>query len=136
MPVIRYTLQVLDDVFSEADIFPYVKDHFAAVELISEQIVRPLQDQRRKIGEPELSLVKVEIINPLIHRHDWRQTHKDKMNFRSYYICDRCKITGWRRLGIFEERGGEVNRDESHKAQKYSLCREPLKVIPKTISFS
>lgn len=136
MPLIRYTLQIGDDVLKEQDYFPPTKDTHETLELISREVVRPMQKRRAELNEPFVSLVKVEVINPHVHLHTWHRTHISRSLLKSFYVCQRCKITGWRAFHLTEGERGPITRDEKYKNPRlHELCNDPLKKLPKIISF-
>ena len=136
MSIIRYTLLVNEDVFSETDTFWHVKDNFEAVELISAEVVRPMQRRRAELGESTVSLVKVEILNPYVHIHKWKRTSIDRLNMRANYICERCGIAGHRFFNfVTGESHAVITRDPPHEKEKYELCKDPLKPMPKKMFF-
>lgn len=130
MPEIRYTVEIEGDKFSERDFFKATRD---ATQFVQQEIIDPWNKSRAEKKDPLVSLVKVEVLNPFVHLHDWKKTHSDKFGGRSYYFCTRCKITGWRVNRIMDGDLGEVHRDESWKPVKFELCRDPLKEMPKKL---
>lgn len=135
MPVIRYKLQVLDDVFWETDTFNRVKDTGSAIELIAEKIVRPLQKKREMNGEPTISLLEVEIVNPYVHLHDWRREFLDRNNLRANYVCDSCGITGFKRFNPHTGENKVLELDPKYQKEKYTFCKDKLKEMPKKLEF-
>lgn len=136
MPIIRYTLRCpyepKSDYFSETDTFEWTDDPEALVN----EIVAPLNKARSYLEEPQLEIVKVEVLNPYVHLHSWRKVSTDRSNLRVHYICDRCGISGFRRLNIVRGPiGAEVTRDETYSKKKFEYCRDPLKQVVKKLSF-
>lgn len=134
MPEIRYTLKVEDDEFREVDVFPRTRN---ATETIEREILAPLNHNREKQAEPLASLVKVEVLNPYVHLHEWRKTHIERSILRARYVCGYCEVTGWKPFHIVNgEQTKGVTRDEAYKNEKWALCRDPLKPAPKKLSFN
>jgi hypothetical protein len=134
MPVIRYWLQVQDDVFSETDIFLPVHSIQEAYAMVHILVVDELIKHRQQLGEPPIRLDRVEIIHPYKHKHQWKATRDDKYACKRHYACQRCGITGWRRLTIFNgESHAEVNRNEEYRSSKLEFCCDPLTKLPKLI---
>jgi hypothetical protein len=133
MPVVTYTVQIENDTFSETDTFPPTGD---AHQYVTENILGPWNQSRAALDEPHAVLVKVVVQNPFVHRHDWKLQRQDKYAGKSYYYCQRCQITGWRKLKVFEGEVGGINRDEPYKNErKYADCHDPLTQLPKKLTF-
>lgn len=136
MPIVRYKLQIMEDVFSETVTLPHGSTS-ELIERISKEVVRPMQQRREALGEPTVSLLAVETINPFIHEHDWRQLGRvDKYALKVHYRCAHCGITGFRPYHLLEgESKASITRNPGWEKQKYELCRDVLKSLPKKIVF-
>lgn len=135
MPQLRYTLHVYgeDEVFKETDIFPRSVD---VTKMVKETIVDPMNDNRKKLGEALIELVKVEVLNPYLHSHDWHKTYVNRSTLRSIYVCTHCDITGYKPFNIVTgEMTSHVLRDEKYKRDKFEYCHDQLKEAPKKLSF-
>lgn len=132
MPILRYTLRVLDDEFSETETFSRTKDAYQAVE---HEIVAPMCIRRAALGDPPASLVKVEVLSPCVHRHEWERGSIDRCALKAHYHCKHCEVTGYKRYHLLNGEGGPIWRNEQFRKDKFELCREPLKPIPKQIIF-
>lgn len=133
MPEIRYTLKVQDDEFRESDVFPRCKD---ATVFIQSEILAPMNRRRQERGEPLVSLIKVEVLNPYIHKHEWRRTHINRSTLRAIYVCGYCDVVGYKPFHIVSgETASNVTRDDAYKHEKFAVCRDPLKEAPKKLSF-
>lgn len=136
MPIVRYKLQILEDVFSETVTLPYgnTSDH---IERISKEVVRPMQQRREALGEPTVALLDVEVLNHYVHEHDWRQQGKpDKYALKVHYRCAHCGATGYRPYNLFKgESQISVIRNPGWDKQKFELCRDQLKQLPKKLVF-
>lgn len=126
---LRYRLGLLEDFFEEEDIFPPSEDN---IQLIAELIVNPLNAKRKKLKEPPLSLLKVEILNPYVHQHSYRKLREDQFAGKVFYCCDRCGITAYRKTHIFTGETLPFIRDEAWKSEKFAFCHDPLKEMPKS----
>lgn len=135
MPVIKYWLKVLDDLFYEVDTFTPVKDQLEAATLVEVEVLKPLRLNRDKLRLPQIQLSGLEIVNPYKHKHPWKKTYDDKYACKSHYVCQRCGITGWRRLSLFNGESFSVTRSEQYHASKYEYCCDPLTKMPKEIHF-
>lgn len=126
MPQIRYTFSEEGEEFSETE---YIKVGEDASRLVNEKILAPLNLKRRERGEPELVLVKIKEINPYVHAHDWWPKRQDDFAEKIYFMCSRCEITGYKKTG---HTLAPVTLDLKYADnQKYLLCRDPLKRMPK-----
>lgn len=132
MPVVRYSLQVLEDVFSEVETFSPTNNPAA---LVTREIVQPLQARREKLGEPGISLAKIEILNPYVHQHVWERGRVDKFAMKAHYHCLNCHVTGFRKFHLFQGEYGPMVRDDQYRTDRFSVCREPLRPMPKTLVF-
>lgn len=118
MPLAKYTWrhpeghEVIDQ-----ELFPHTSDIFKTI-LTSEPIFK----------NPQAQLLRVEIINPLIHEHNWQRTAKQ--GERVYFKCAHCGVVAWRRYSVVYGLRGGYNREDSFKASKYETCRSPLKEMP------
>lgn len=133
MPVIRYTLAVEGETFSETDTFAPTNQPEA---LVNEMILLPMNSRREALGEPKAELLKVEILNPYKHLHSWYKTTTDRLNLRVYYTCERCGLVGHKPFNPSKGPiGAEVIRDPKHEKEKYAFCMDALKELPKKIQF-
>lgn len=134
MPYLLYRLKNPEtgDELNEKDYFEPTNDPTLT---IIQRVLIPLNQSRAKCGEPAFVLAGVEILADSIHLHSWRRTHADKWANTSYYRCDRCAALGTRRLEISGEEKGVVVRTKPHNREKDSLCRDPLKELPKKLTF-
>lgn len=83
-----------------------------------------------------VKLLSVKVINPHVHKHTWKKTHQNYSTQKSFYVCQRCKITGYRFLHVVNGEQGSVFRDDKFKNEKkYSDCNDELKKLPKEIQF-
>jgi hypothetical protein len=135
MPVIKYYFKVLEDEFSEVDIFPPVKDMLEATTMVEVKVLNLLKAHREKLGEPSIHLTKVVILNPYKHLHTWKKIREDKFACKAHYTCTRCGITGWTSLSLFNGESVSVTRNENYHASKYEYCNDPLAPVPKEIKF-
>lgn len=137
MPIIRYTLRLQDDEFTEEDVFkPRGGNQFENYEaIIREEIIDPLNKNREKLKEPLLELVKIHLVSGCVHLHQWVRVGINKFAERTYYRCARCDISGSIYTKLLDGEIGGIKRDEHYKNKKYDLCRDPLKELPKHIEF-
>lgn len=124
MPHVKYILRLEGEDFEEKDILEHTDDPTKEIE----KIVSALNLNRRKLNEPLIELVSVIITNPFYHLHSWIRTHEVKWVEKVYYTCKHCKITGSKKIGHLN---GCVTRDEQFKAERYDICRDELKELPK-----
>jgi hypothetical protein len=136
MPLIRYTLQVIgeDDTFSETDYFPGTPEK-PANEVIRQEIVIPLNVYREKHSEPPLGLVKAEVLNPYVHLHSWKALKWDRYALKVPYRCQRCGAEGYKKLNLFTGEYGGLYLYPPWDKRKFELCKDPLKELPKTLTF-
>jgi hypothetical protein len=137
VPILRYFLQVEgeDKPFAEQDTFPPRVDN-NDIALIQEVILNPLNARRTQLNEPLLRLVRVVCISSCVHLHQWKKTRVDKVLQKTFYYCDRCKITAYRYTKLFDGEVGGIRRDPQYKNDRqYELCRDPLKPMPKLLDF-
>lgn len=130
MPILRYSLQIKgeQDALVEQDTFQPTNDPTA---LITEKVLNILKANRLKTGEPDIELINVEVVNPYVHLHTWRKTRKDAFTCKNHYVCDRCGITGFKKINIMTGEIGGLTRDEPyHSERKYTYCHDPLKKMP------
>lgn len=132
MPIVKYTLRVLDDVFSETDTFPPSND---PDKLIANQIVQPLQKRREALKEPPIELAGVEILNRYIHQHVWEAGRVDKFAMKVHYHCKNCHVTGYRRFHMFKGEYGPIMRDRQYQVDRFALCKDKLNPMPKMLVF-
>lgn len=132
MPILRYTLEIEGESIVESDTFERAKDYH---EFIQRVIVDPLARNRATLKEPPISLTKVEVTNPYVHQHTWERTHISRFALKSGYRCPHCGITGYRRFNVVSNQETQVGitRDEQYQKEKFALCKEPLKQMPKKI---
>lgn len=122
MPLVRYTwLHEEGHTNTEEALLPFTST--------PEQTL--LQTEPVLIVNPN-RLIKVEVLNPLIHEHKWKRLSKtgDRVNFE----CEHCGIVAWRLFNNFKGLIGPYNRDDSHKSAKHETCRSPLKAMPPSTS--
>jgi hypothetical protein len=134
MPQLRYTLSIEDYELVEMDFFQHTKDPTA---LVNELIVAPMKKRREALGEPPVSLTRVEVVNPHVHLHSWQRTHVSTFTSKACYRCQYCGITGYINYLIFEKREkcSSVTPDEPFLKEKFRLCRDELKPVPKKMIF-
>lgn len=134
MPFLLYRLKNPDtgEELKEKDYFEPTNDPTLT---IIQKVLIPLNVSRKRLNEPELVVAGVEVIADAIHLHSWKRTHGDKWANTAYYKCTRCGISGTRRLEISGEEKGVVARTKPHDKEKDSLCRDPLKELPKKLTF-
>lgn len=135
MPYLSYTLKnpVTDETFQEKDYFEPTEDETLT---IINKVLLPLNNYRRRLGEVELSIASVEVITDAIHLHSWRRTHQNRWANQAVYVCKRCGITGVRFCSVVGEEKGAITRTKPHDKEKEELCRDPLKPLPKKLSFN
>ncbi len=120
--ILKYTIEENGELFSETDTFKPHEYPFARVTI---DVIDPLNENRKHLGEPLLKLLKVEVVNPHVHLHDWEETYFSKFTNKQHFECKRCKITGFKRQAFHR-----VEREKPHHIPKYELCKDPLKKIP------
>lgn len=118
MPLVKYTFTHPEGhELTETDYIPATND-------AKKTLVEYFPD----IPYRELNVIKVEILNPFVHPHDWKKSHKQ--GERMYYRCGRCGIISYRRINMFSGEIGQFNREEQWKSVKYERCHDPLKQMP------
>lgn len=134
MPLIRYTLTIEGEDLVETDYFEHCKE---PEQIVTQLVVEPLQKRRKELNEPPLSLTRVEVVNPHVHEHTWVKTHVSKFTLRAGYKCDYCEVTGHKPFNFVlnKETSDRVTRDEQFKKDKFALCRDYLKPLPKLMTF-
>jgi hypothetical protein len=136
MPEVNYTLQIGDDVFKETAMIRRVSSTGELLKVVSEEIIHPMQRRREELGEPVLSLLHVEIVNPYIHPHEWQFTYANKSNLRAYHVCKYCQVTGWIPLNTsMQKTQSHVIRDDKFSKEKFEVCHDVLKQGPKYLFF-
>lgn len=104
--------------------------------MVKKQVVDKMNDARKKTGEALIELVKVEVLNPHVHLHQWRRTYINRSTLRALYVCDHCEVTGYIPFNIVTgETATHVLRDDSYKKDKFEYCHDPLKEAPKKLQF-
>lgn len=134
MPLLLYTLKdpTTGDEFRERDYFEPTND--PTITIIN-KVLLPLNNSRRRLKEPELIVGAVEVIADSIHLHSWRRTHVNRFANTSFYVCERCGISGTRYCTVLGEEKGKITRTKPHDKEKEELCRDPLKELPKKLTF-
>lgn len=122
--------------FKEEALVRRVKGTGNLLELVAAEIVRPLQARREALGEPLVSLLHVEVLNPFVHTHNWQHTYSNKSSQRSFYVCQHCEATGYIPINIMTgETAKHVIRDEKFKGDKWDVCRDQLPKLAHKLNF-
>lgn len=133
MPLIRYTFSIEGDVMTESDYFERTESPQKTIE---ETIIQPMAKRRLALGEPLPVLVKVEVINPHVHKHTWRISRRDSFACKAHYYCEHCSVNAYRRyLPFAKQEVGGMTFIEPHNKDKFLMCKDPLKELPKKINF-
>lgn len=132
MPRIRYTLKVEDpsDVFTESDTFPPTNDPRSTIQT---QIVDPLNRRRDQLKLSRIEIIDVTVESDCVHAHNWKRTHINAFALKAHYSCSRCGITGYKTYHLAKGEGQIVVRDDAFKKEKFAICRDTLKALPKSI---
>jgi hypothetical protein len=134
MPYLLYRLKdpTTGDELKEKDYFEPTNDPTVT---IIQKVLIPLNNHRRKRSEPELIVAGVEVLADSIHLHSWRRTHIERFANRAYYHCTRCGAKGFRYCTVIGQESGIITREKPHHKEKDELCRDPLKELPKKLTF-
>lgn len=125
MPIIRYTWEHEEGhTLTEDGIFEYASD------------LRKMLLETEPVFKHGAKLLEIKVLNPFQHLHSWRKTHTDRSALRSIYLCDRCGIPGWQHFNVCTGEYGPIYRHEKYKSDRlYETCNDPLKEMPKKLSF-
>jgi hypothetical protein len=117
--------------FEETDAFIHSSDNNGLVDRL---IIQPWNEQRKKLGEPLVELIKVEVVNPFVHLHDWEKKRRDTYVMKQYFQCRRCKILGFQKIRIFSQ-STVIEREPPNDKPRYELCKDQLKKMPTSLFY-
>jgi hypothetical protein len=134
MPYLLYRLKdpTTGDELKEKDYFEPTNDPTVT---IIQKVLIPLNQSRSKLGESPLVVAGVEVLADSIHLHSWKRTHIQRFANQALYSCARCGAKGYRYCTVLGEEKGGIIRTKPYDKEKNSLCRDPLKELPKKLTF-